>query len=51
MATPEKQYWSTSEDYYEYNLSGGSNNGFRIESDSKITVYMLRVFYYAPTGD
>jgi len=51
IATPEKQYWSTSEDYYEYDFSGGAYNGFRIESGSKITVYMLRVFYYAPTGD
>ena len=51
IATPEKKYWSSSEDYYEYDFSEGAYNGFRIESGSKITVYMLRVFYYAPTGD
>lgn len=51
IATPEKTYWSTSEDYYKYDLTGGSYNGFRIDSGTYIWVTMLRIFYYAPTGD
>lgn len=51
IATPEKQYWSTSEDYYYYDFTGGSYNGFKIDSGSYIWITMLRIFYYAPTGD
>ena len=51
IATPEKRYWSNSEDYYYYDLTGGDYNGFRIDSGSYIWITMLRIFYYAPTGD
>lgn len=51
IAMPEKETWSESEDFYEYDFSGGEYNGFRIDSGSYIWVTMLRVYYYAPTGD
>ena len=51
ISQPEPGYWSESEKYYDYDFSGGSYNGFRIESGGKLTVTMLRVYYYAPEGD
>ena len=47
---PEPSYLSE-RNYYHYDLSGGSYNGFRIESGSKIYVYMLQIQYYPPTGE
>ena len=51
IAQPEAGYWSTTEKYYDYDFTGGSYNGFRIESGGPLYVTMLRVYYYAPTGD
>ena len=51
IAQPESGYWSSSEKYYDYDFTGGSYNGFRIESGGKLYVTMLRVYYYAPEGD
>jgi hypothetical protein len=48
IAQPEAGYWSESEKYYDYDFTGGYYNGFRIESGGKLTVTMLRVYYYAP---
>ena len=50
IAMPEPSYLSE-RNYYHYDLSGGSYNGFRIESGSKIYVYMLQIQYYPPTGE
>lgn len=51
IAQPEAGYWSESEKYYDYDFTGGYYNGFRIESGGKLTVTMLRVYYYAPEGE
>jgi len=48
---PEPGSWSNDEKYYDYDFTGGSYNGFRIESGGKLTVTMLRVYYYAPEGE
>lgn len=48
---PEARYWSESNNYYEYDLSGGSYTGFKIASGGELYVYMLRVLYYPPTGE
>ena len=48
---PEAGYWSESNNYYEYDLSGGSYTGFKIASGGELYVYMLRVLYYPPTGE
>jgi len=48
---PEPGSWSESEKYYDYDFTGGSYNGFRIESGGPLYVTMLRVYYYPPTGD
>ena len=51
IAMPESGYWSTSEKYYDYDFTGGSYNGLKIESGGKLTVTMLRIYFYAPEGD
>lgn len=51
IAMPESGYWSTSEKYYDYDFTAGSYNGLKIESGGKLTVTMLRIYFYAPEGD
>lgn len=51
IAQPDAGYWSSSEKYYDYDFTGGSYNGFRVESGGKLYVTMLRVYFYAPEGE
>ena len=51
IAQPEAEYWSSTEKYYDYDFTGASYNGFRIESGGPLYATMLRFYYYAPSGD
>ena len=51
IAKPEAGYWSSSENYYDYDFTVGSYNGFRIESGGPLYVTMLRISFYAQEGE
>ena len=51
IAQPEAGSWSETEKYYDYDFTVGSYNGFRIEGSAGLHFSLLRVSYYAPTGE
>ena len=51
IAQPAAESWSTSEKCYNYDFTVGSYNGFRIEGASDLQFTLLRIYYYAPTGE
>lgn len=51
IAQPEAESWSNSDKCYNYDFTVGSYNGFRIEGASDLQFTLLRIYYYAPTGE